>query len=311
MKRVSLKMTNPNRFHFIAHLMCIAFLSIITSSCSNDDNEPPVKEEEPTMVITEISEEIKEFIYFQGDEKAATVLITVPGGPGTAFATDVVDQFSSILSPKQILTVTVHQAQTLDSTIVKGADITLDQAVGFNTESIDMLDKAVTFFKDQGRTVYILGFSFGAFITQDLIAKKGIDSADKYLIITGRLDMNDVIWQGAAEGRNGFFENGVTPLVDEDPDPSVKERNLNRIGAGFLMNRYTQLLDPIEDLSGLTYIYGETDQAVGSLTAEEVTFLQSKNANILSGKGGHDQPFPGFLQQGFDEAFGIETGPLE
>jgi len=299
-------MTNSKRFYFVTTIMPCVFFAIVASSCSNDDNQPPVKEEEPTVAITEITEDIKELIYFQGDEKAATVLVTVPGGPSTEFATDVVDKLFPILSPKEILTVTVHQAQTLDSTIVKGADITLDQAVGFNTESIEMLDKVTSFFKAQGRTVYVLGVSFGAFVAQDLIAKKGIDSADKYLIVSGRLDMNTSIWQGAAEGRNGFFDNGVTPIVDDDPDPSVKERNLNRIGAGFLMNRYTQLFTTISDLSNLTYIYGETDQAVGSLTANEVTFLQSKKANILSGSGGHDEPFVGFFEQGFKDAFGIE-----
>ncbi len=299
-------MTNSKRFYFFITTMLSVFLAIVASSCSNDDNQPPIKEEEPTVAITEIAEEIKELIYFQGDEKAPTVLITVPGGPSTAFATEVVDELFPVLDPKQILTVTVHQAQTLDSTIVKGTDITFDQAVGFNTESIDMLGKVTSYFKAQDRTVYIAGFSFGAFVTQDLIAKKGIDSADKYLIITGRLDMNDAIWQGAAEGRSGFFENGVTPIVDADPDPSVKERNLNRIGAGFLMNRYTQLYTTISDLSNLTYIYGETDQAVGSLTDNEVAFLQSKNAHILSGRGGHDEPFVDFYKKGFEEAFGIE-----
>ena len=278
-------MTNSNRFQFITNAMCIALFSIMVCSCSNDDDRAPIKKEEPIAVITEISEEINDLIYFQGDEKAATVLITVPGGPSTEFATDLVDDFSPILSPKEILTVTVHQAQTLDSTIVKGNDINLDQALGFHTKSIEALDKVITYFKDQGRTVYVLGFSFGAFVTQDLIAKKGIDSADKYLIVSGRLDINEVIWQGLAEGKSGFFENGVTPILDAEPDPDVKERNLNRITAGLGMNRYTQLFNTIEDLSNLTYVYGESDEAVGSLTTNEVQFLESKNAQIIAGPG--------------------------
>jgi len=307
MKKVALKMTNPNRFRFVKNVMLIAFLSILTVSCSNDDNQPPVKDAEPTGAITEISQEIKELIYFQGDEKAPTVLINIPGGPDTTFNPDIVDLVSATSKTPDILNVTVHQAQTLDSTIVKGADITLDQAVGFNTESIDMLDKVISYFKAQGRTVYVFGFSFGAFITQDLIGKKGIDSADKYLIMTGRLDMNDLVWQASAEGREAQFENdGVTPKLKQDPEPNVKERNLLRISAGLGMNRYTQLLNPIEDLSDLTYIYGETDEAVGSLTAEENQFLQSKNTNIIEGNGGHGETFFEFLEQGFDEAFGIE-----
>ena len=299
-------MTNSQPFYFCTHIMLIAFLALLTSGCSNDDNQPTITPEEPAVAITEIADDIKELIYFQGDEKAATVLIAVPGGPSTVFATDVVDEFFPVLNPKNILTVTVHQAQTLDSTIVKSADITLEQAVNYNAETIDMLDKVTSYFKNQGRAVYVLGFSFGAFVTQELIAKKGIDSADKYLIMTGRLDMNAVIWQGAAEGRNGFFENGVTPNVDPDPDPEVKERNLNRISAGFSMNRYTQLFSTISDLSSITYIYGATDQAVGSLTDNEVQFLASKNTTIIAGSGDHTATLENLIVQGFKDAFGID-----
>ncbi len=298
MKKVPLKMTPLNRFNFGTNLMLLAFFTIFIFSCSKDDDgQPPV-------VITELSQEIKDIIYFKGDEKASTVLITIPGGPDTEFATDLVDQFSGPLNPKGILTVTVHQAQTLNPDIVTGNDITLTQASSFNTESIKMLSKVTKYFKDQGRTVYVLGLSFGSFVTQDLIAKKGIDSADKYLIITGRLDMNDVIWQAAAEGREGYFENGVTPILKEDLPTTEKERNLNRISAAFSMNRYTQLFNNISDLSNVTYIYGEIDQAVGSLTTSEVQFLESKNTNLIVGPGDHNATL-NFLVQGFKDAFGI------
>ena len=113
------------------------------------------------------------------------------------------------------------------------------------------------------------------------------------------------MWQGLAEGKNAFFENGVTPIVDDEPFVDAFNRNEAKMFAGLVMNRYTEQFNTIESLSNITYIYGETDMAVGRLTVEEVAFLQSKNANILSGNGGHDVPFEGFLKQGFREAFGI------
>ena len=85
----------------------------------------------------------------------------------------------------------------------------------------------------------------------------------------------------------------------------IFNRNEAKMFAGLVMNRYTEQFNTIESLSNITYIYGETDMAVGRLTVEEVAFLQLKNANILSGNGGHDVPFEGFLKQGFREAFGI------
>ncbi|MEO9892741.1 hypothetical protein [Aurantibacter sp.] len=309
MKRISLKMTKQNRFRFFTYVMLIAFLSIISYSCSNDDNQLPIKEEETPNPITEISEEIKNLIYFKGKEKASTVLITIPGGPSTEFNTEITDLIPLVFNTTDILNVAVHQAQTLDSTIVKTNDITLNQAVSINNESLEILDQVVTYFKGQGRIVHILGFSFGAFVTQELIAKKGIASADKYLIMTGRLDINEDLWQASAAGIEGGFENGTTPVIAAEPDPDVKERNLLRISAGLGKNRYTQLLNTIEDLSYVTYIYGTTDEAVGSLTDEEVQFLESKNTNIIKGSGNHTTTLDNFIVQGLEDTFGLE--PLQ
>lgn len=299
MKKVLSKTTRLNRIYAFKNTVLIVMCSVFMCSCSNDDDRAP------SVKTKEISQEIKDLIHFRGDEKAETVMVLIPGGPSTEFATDFVDDLAPIFSPEGILTVTVHQAQTLNPDIVAGTDITLTQAASFNTQSIEMLSNVITYFKDQGRTVYVLGYSFGAFVTQELIANKGIDIANKYLIISGRLDINDIIWQAAAEGKNGYFENGVTPIVELDPHPNVIERNYNRISAELSMNRYTQLFNTIEDLSSITYIYGDSDEAVGSLTTNEVQFLQSKNTNIINGPGDHTTTFINLIPQGLEVAFGI------
>lgn len=297
MKKTSLKIVNLNRLS-LANTILIVVIAIATLSCSKNDDDPPVS-------FNEIPQKIKDLIYFNGEETATTVVIAVPGGPSTELATDIVDDLAQDIGSPEILTVTVHQAQTLNPNILEGNDITLDQAINFNAESIETLYQVIEYFKDEGRTVYVAGISFGAFVTQEFIAQKGIDAADDYLIITGRLDINDAMWQGLAEGKNAFFENGVTPIVDDEPFVDAFNRNEARMFAGLAMNRYTEQFNTIESLSNITYIYGETDMAVGRLTVAEVEFLQSKNANILSGNGGHDVPFKDFLKQGFSEAFGI------
>ncbi len=304
----SSKTAKLSRFHFFTNTILIAFLSIILGSCANDDDNSPAKKEQQPVISNEISEEIKELIYFKGNEKASKVLVTIQGGPSPELPPDIVNLIAENTNIEDLLIITVHQAQTMNPTILEGENITLDQAVAFNAESIEMLYKVIRYFKDQGRTVDVFGISFGAFVTQELISKKGIDAADNYLIMTGRLDLNEMIWQWALEGIEGAFENGVTPIIveDQDPDPGVVERNLGKISAGFAMNRYTQLLTTIEDLSNVTYIYGETDEALGSLTPEEIQFLESRNTNIIVGNGGHDDTFFEFLAQGLNEAFGIE-----
>ena len=280
------------------NLILILFLTIVTFSCSNDD-------EQPTATL-EISQEIKDLIYFQGEEDAPIVLINAQSGPDTELTTDDVDAIFQIFNTTDLLAVNVHQAQTQNPSLLENDDITFDEAINLNSESVEILSQVIQYFKDQGRTVYVLGISYGAFMTQELIAKKGIDIADNYLIIVGRLDMNNVMWQAFSEGFLGYFENGITPIIDEEEDPDMVGRNLNRLAAGLAMNRYTQLFNDFQDLSNITYIYGETDQAVGRLTDSEVQFLESKNVNIIAGSGDHDDTISDFIIQGFSEAFGIE-----
>lgn len=300
MKRVSKKMMSSNYYHSISKLILLTIFTLTMVSCSKNDDNPPGSS------FNEISQEIKDLIYFSGDEKSSTVLINVQAGPSTELAAEIVEYIVANFNTTDILTVNPHQAQTLDPNIILGNEITMEQATNFNAESIETLYQVINYFKSEGRTVYVVGLSFGAFVTQELIAKKGIDVADEYLIISGRLDINDAVWQGLADGKNAYFENGTTPIVDADPFEEVFKRNEARLFASLGMNRYAQQFSTIESLSNVTYIYGETDEAVGSLTNEEVAFLQSKSANILSGSGGHDEPFEGFIEQGFIEAFGIE-----
>ncbi|TPN88807.1 hypothetical protein [Aquimarina algicola] len=300
MKKVFLKITNTKRLYAIANILLIVIFSITTFSCSKDDDvKPPV-------IADEISQDIKDLIYFRGDEKASTVLITVPGGPSTELATGIVDYLSNTFNLTGVLNVTVHQAQTLNPDILEGNEITLDQAVNFNAESVEKLYQVVKYFKDEGRTIYILGNSYGAFVAQELIAEKGFDVADKYLIVTGRLNINDVFWQALAEGRLAEFENGVTPIIAPEPFENTFNKNEARLFAGIIKNRYIQDFNSIEDLSNMTYIYGATDEAVGGLTDQEITFLQSKNTNIIAGDGGHDTTLDDYIVQGFNEAFGIQ-----
>ncbi|WP_282085059.1 hypothetical protein [Aquimarina algiphila] len=281
--------------HFSKYTTTI-ILSLLFISCSSDDANQTIG----------ISKEIKDLIYFKGDESASTVIVNAQSGPDTKLSTGEVDEIFQTFNTTDLLVVNVHQAQTLNPSLFEANDITFDRAIDLNTESVEMIYKVVKYFKDQGRTVYVLGISFGAFIAQDLISKKGADAADQYLIMVGRLDMNAIMWQAFSEGRPGYFENGITPIIDQEVGADLIDRNLDRLAAGLSMNRYTELLNTFEDLSNITYIYGEIDEAVGRLTDSEIEFLQSKNVNLITSSGNHDDTINDFVVQGFNEAFGIQ-----
>ena len=299
MKEILLKMKNYTRFSFKVALMLIFSLSILLTSCSKE-------EKEPAIIIKELSQEIKDLIYFKGNEKASVVVINAQSGPDITLSTSEVDFIFESVDTADLLVVNVHQSQSLDPSIVTVNDLTLEQAIDFNAESIETLYKVIKFFKDQGRTVHVFGASFGAFVVQELIATKGIDVADAYLIMIGRLDMNDVMWQGLVDGKFGYFVDGVTPVLDPEPAVGVLDRNIGKISAALGMNRYTELLADEESLSNVTYIYGAIDQFVGRLTDEEVQFLESKNATVIEGSGDHDDTFLDFIEQGLELAFSLK-----
>lgn len=297
MKKVFLEEGSSNWWQSITKVTAIIFLSLSVFSCSKTTVDPPIPDE--------ISQDIKDLIYFQGNENASTVIINAQAGPSLALDEEIVDLLFQSLGDQDILSVNVHQHQTLNPNVLFDNEITLNDGINFNAQSVDILYNVVKYFKDQGRTVFVMGISFGAFIVQELIEEKGIDVADKYFIATGRLDMNDAFWQALAEGRSGVFENGITPVLNPEPEDTVFGRNEARLFAGLILNRYTQRFSSIESLSDITYLYGSLDDQVGALTAEEVQFLESKNATVLRVDTGHDVPLP-LLEQGFTTAFGIQ-----
>ncbi|MGB1042224.1 MAG: hypothetical protein ACPGU6_02435 [Tenacibaculum sp.] len=281
---------------YYANLILIAFAIITLTSCSKKDDETGL----------EISQEIKNLMYYKGEEDASVVLLNVQGGPGTELSTFEVDLFfQGYFETKGILMANVHQTQTLNPTILSNNDISLNEAVTINSESVSTLYEVIKYFKNQDRKVYILGVSYGAFLTQELIAKYGIDVADKYLIMNGRLDINDIMWQALAEGKEGEFINGVTPIINNNIQTNVIDRNSSKLSAALGMNKYTQLFQNINNLANITYVYGKTDEAVGSLTAQEVSFLESKKATIIAGPGNHTDTYNDYIVQGLDKAFGI------
>ena len=182
-------------------------------------------------------------------------------------------------------------------------DSSLEHMEALNDISVSKLDEVATYFKDQGREVYIVGTSFGASIVQKLIAEKGL-YADGYLLMGGRLDMNEVFWKGLADGKKGHFVDGVTPvLTDQD---RVFSRNLSRMAAAVQQYRFTEKLNQFDDLSKVTYVYGELDEVVGRLTDAEIAFLKAKNVNVIKGAGDHRKTLDDYKARGIKEAFGIE-----
>ncbi|QTD38692.1 hypothetical protein JL193_05340 [Polaribacter batillariae] len=283
--------------HF--NLIICAFLFIAFSSCNKDEDITP-----------NAFDQISEIATFHGNLEADIVVVNTQGGPITQLEDELLDELITGTGTQSALYVNVHQEQTKNPAKFTSSDITFEQAKQYDLQSVVNLKRVVDFFKNQkGKTVYVLGISFGAFMTQELIATHGIDVADGYLIMVGRLDIDEGTWQPFSQGKytQYIYDNNGNYTINSLGDGSdAEERNMARLAAGLGYNRYTDRLSSISDLSKITYIYGNRDEQVGPLSVQEIQFLKGKNANVILSNGGdHD----GAIDTGLNllkQIFGIE-----
>lgn len=263
------------KFIFAFAIVAIAFVS-----CSKNDTFAVYQQ---TVIPTNIND------LFEGKGTATndTVIVYAHGGPvGSLLTTHIEEpQFNNYYR------VYVKQAQHINSTISQN-EITLAQAIVEDRISTDMYQNVLQHFVDQGKVVIALSHSFGSFILPNVLATKP-NIADKYIIMAGRLDMPDVVWQGFSDGNTFSFPDGITPVASGDSRSTGEDLSFTRLQAGLGQNRYTELLAN-KDLTNLHYIYGELDKPVGKLSTSEVQFLVNKNATVLEIVGGdHGSMFGG------------------
>ena len=258
-------------------IFCVA--ATLFSACKKDSSSTKDTTEEE---FAETLQNVSSLYLSQGNVNGDTVLMYVQGGPVAELGTEDLDAFPV---GDHYHKVYVHQAQTLNPSLI-GPDTSFETAVTEDRRSIAILNKVIDHFKDQGKAVYVIGHSFGAFLTPFYIYKYG-NKADKMFIMAGRLDMPDVVWQGFRDGQNYNFPDGITPTPTDDTEGGTFEQiGANRLAAGVGQNRYTQMLAD-KDLSKVIYMYGTKDIPVGSLTDEEDSFLRGKGAQVIRIEDGH------------------------
>jgi hypothetical protein len=247
-------------------------------------------------------------LYKMGNSESDTVLLIAQGGPITTQLGEELRPALRKLDRNKLMAATVAQAQTLDPNRFIKQPITFDEAKVADAKTVAILADMVQWYHDQHKKVYVAGFSFGAFVVQDLLATQG-NIADGYLIMVGRLDMPEEVWRVFAEGRMVGFEDGVT-IVPVDAEGAgmggqgeYTDANMAKLAAGLGYKRYTQLLAETP-MQNVVYVYGEKDDQVGRLSSEEVAFLQEKGVTIIVSPGKHMETFEKYLTPGLKAMMG-------
>ena len=289
----------------------LGFMGLMFMTSCSDSGENGTGGPEGTKTIPE---SIKNNIWYSGDVNSSRVLVVVQGGPAYELQNEQLTQIftDSDINTDDLLIVMPHQHQTLSANHSlydypgPNEALPFETIEGYSNETIDILHDTLKHFNDSEYEVYLMGISVGAFIVERFMSTKDISLVDKYLIMVGRLDLPEVFWKAYKEGNGGYFQDGVTPIEEEETN--IANQNLWKIAASFGQYSYTEELAKHEDLSNVTYIYAEKDEAVGRLTEDELTFLNNKKVQVIKAPAdyGHDQTYIEGMKNALEQAFDIK-----
>ncbi len=229
---------------------------------------------------------------------ADTIIIGMHGGPTDMLYPGDFDFFQQTPS---FSVVEVMQYQHYNPEILQDSEVTLDQGIVYNDTTVAMLQKVVLNFTDQGKTVVIMGHSFGAFIMTEYVDDYGMDDVHRVIPMAGRMNINDEFWMAYEAGYGGYFGgDGLDPIIPTEMDDEDVWATM-KLMAGLGYNRWIDSL-ATEDLTKFMYVYGEYDEAVGRLLPEETNMIESVNGSTLMvPEGDHGSMFaPEYMNQILD-----------
>lgn len=243
---------------------------------------------QPTAIPADVTELYRTF----GNRQADTVWIFEQGGPLHEFDPSGYDSFIHYPGREDVQFVQVHQTLTLNHDLAERAGEWLLPDLQAEVDvSVEILDRTIKHFKAQDKRVVVVGHSYGAFLVARYLALRGPEAADRYLLMAGRLDMQEEVVGGFLTGTAYYFPDAVTPteVPGQDhplfPPKTARELMEMRIAGATGHDRYTELLRG-RDLQRVVYVYGTNDIAVGRLTDDEVTFLESAGSTVIAVQDG-------------------------
>ncbi|MEM9822407.1 MAG: hypothetical protein AAF985_15100 [Bacteroidota bacterium] len=234
----------------------------------------------------------------EGDPSSDTVLLINEGGPKVHldFEYNGKTPWSYLPNFFNYYRAHVHQIGTYNKEIFNfKKTFTRAMAELEVDNNSEILYRAFRYFKERGKTVIVIGHSFGAFTIPHCMMTRPL-KADGYLITGGRIDDH--------LERSSYFLKGYNSRFEEDgitffPPDTTRAPNPNRGERYFKMYRVKQLLKGVmgqprysevladHDLSKMIYFYAKEDRNVGRLTPAEIDFLRSKGATVVATEGGH------------------------
>ena len=249
-----------------------------------------LKNEDIKIVYENIPESLINSGYSYGNPNSDTVIINIDGGPENDLRTyrfELKYSRTDVIDENNYFLINMRESQTMHPEETEKDEISWEQAKKYNEKTVKTLYELISYFKSQHKKVFVVGGSYGSLVGLKSIVDYN-NIADRYLLMVGRLDMTKEVSKAYSMGFAANFESdAITPIIGEKSE-NIYTVNMRKIAAAINRDeKYTELLKD-SDLTNLIYIYIENDQRVGKLTENEIKFLESKNAEVISVKGKHD-----------------------
>jgi len=219
---------------------------------------------------------VQEYTVVRTNPDADTVILALHGGPSAVLFEG---SFTYLETIPTFSVVEVKKQEMLDADILFNDTLTFEEAVLVNDKTAALIEKAVQFFKDQDKTVVLIGQSWGAIVLGEYLDDYGVESIHRIIPMEGRLNMPlDFV---------DYLLDGILPTFDADgftyvfgTPQGTYDQGLLTLGAAAFANRWIDSLANM-DLTKMMYTYAENDMNTGALLPEELDFLDDSGAQTL------------------------------
>jgi len=226
---------------------------------------------------TPLSAGIKDLYLETGNLKSKKILMVVQGGP--LEKVQIWPNFDTWKNDLHI--VFVKQAQDMNPTLWEAPDLTLEEAYSENQISVEMIDRTIKHFKNKGKQIMLWGGSYGVFLIEEYLARKGF-TPDAVCISAGRLDIEEKMWQATANLKMMMYKynDDGSFVIEKAKIGEDAHKAMCMLQASLGCHRYSKEFKDM-DLSRLIFQYGMKDEIIGTLSKDEIKFLESKGAKVI------------------------------
>ncbi len=246
---------------------------------------------------TQIPNDTTKLFIAQGSWENNTAFVYVQGGPDIDLQINEKDALHLMPNADKLLKIYPVQSQILNpDLLIANPILTAEQSANENAISAEILNRTVSYLKDKGKKVFLIGHSYGSSICLEYLnSKKNL--TDKTLIMGLDLDEDISSWNQLNTGEYIRWENGEKPVsktvfgwVPKDyPIKNSFDRfadNLTALVKSNMQKNYTKLLKQ-SDFDKLISVYAKNDEANGRKSKKEIEFLKSKKVTVVELEGNH------------------------